>query len=101
MSPRPEVIGPAPGKLLIDRRARRLAEVTFHPDQMLTTQQLAAWLEVSVQFVEIARTKGAGFGPPYKRLSDKVVRYRCGDVIEWLKSRTFACTSEYEEKSEA
>lgn len=96
MSTELEGKGRRPAKLFLDRRAQRLAEVTFHHDQMLTTQQLAAWLEVSVPFVEIARTKGKGFGPPYKRLANKVVRYRCGDVIEWLKSRTYACTSEYE-----
>ena len=84
-----------PKRLLIDRRAQRLAEVTFHPDQLLTTSQLAAWLEVSIPFVEIARTKGPGYGPPFTRISDKVIRYRCGDVIEWLKSRAHQSTEEY------
>jgi hypothetical protein len=89
--------GPAPGKLLLDRRAQRLAEITFHPEQMLTTAQLAAWLEVSVAFLEIARTKGPGFGPPYKKGPGRrgAVRYRCADVVEWLKSRTRTCTAEY------
>jgi hypothetical protein len=95
-------VGPAPGKLLIDRRAHRLIKhlrAEKKSDQMLTTQQLAAWLEVSVQFLEIARTKGPGFGPPFKQLSPRLVRYRCGDVTAWLQLRTFASTSEYDKKA--
>ncbi|WP_369722913.1 helix-turn-helix transcriptional regulator [Bradyrhizobium sp. LLZ17] len=81
------------GKLLIDRRAHRLVNADFHREEILTTKELAAWLGVSVQFLEIGRTRG--YGPEFKRLTDKIIRYRVGDVIDWLKSRTHACTSDY------
>ena len=95
---RPEVTGRATnsgslGRLLIDRRAHRLINVDFHPEERLTTKEVAAWLCVSVQFLEIGRTRG--YGPKFERFTNKLVRYRVGDVLEWLKSRTHACTSEY------
>jgi predicted DNA-binding transcriptional regulator AlpA len=81
------------GKLLIDRRAHRLLDVDFHREEMLSTREVAAWLGVSDQFLEIGRTRG--YGPKFKRITDKMIRYRCGDIIDWLESRTHACTSEY------
>jgi len=95
---RPEVTGRVTssgsrGKLHIDRRAHRLVDVDFHPEERLTTKEVAAWLYVSVQFLEIGRTRG--YGPKFERFTNKLVRYRVGDVLEWLKSRTHACTSEY------
>jgi hypothetical protein len=98
---RPEVTGKKTssplGKLLIDRRAYRLIDVDFHPEERLNTKELAAWLDVSVQFLEIGRTRG--YGPKFERITDKLIRYRVGDVLEWLKSRTHASTAEY--RSEA
>jgi hypothetical protein len=83
-------------KLLIDKRAQRLAGLTFHPDQILTTEQLAEWLEVSTQFVKASRR--TGLGPPFVRVDERNVRYRCGDVLEWLKARTYRSTAEYPAK---
>ena len=83
------------GKLLIDRRAHRLVDVDFHREEMLSTKEVAAWLGVSVPFLEIGRTRG--YGPEFKRLTNKIIRYRVGDVLDWLKSRTHACTSDYNE----
>jgi predicted DNA-binding transcriptional regulator AlpA len=80
-------------KLLIDRRAHRLVDVDLHPDETLTTKEVAAWLSVSPQFLEIGRNRG--YGPKFVRISKRLVRYRVFDVLEWLKSRTHACTSEY------
>jgi hypothetical protein len=82
-------------KLLIDRRAHRLVDVDLHPDETLTTKEVAAWLCVSPQFLEIGR--GRGYGPKFVRITKRLVRYRVGDVLDWLKSRTHACTSEYAE----
>ena len=96
-SVRPEATGRTLGKLLIDRRAHKLINADFHPEERLSTKEVAAWLDVSPQFLEIGRTRG--YGPKFEHLSDKLIRYRCGDVLAWLKERTHACTSEY--KSEA
>ena len=70
--------GPSLGKLLIDRRAHRLIDVDFHSEEMLSTKEVAAWLGVSVQFLEIGRTRR--YGPKFKRITDKLIRYRCGDA---------------------
>jgi predicted DNA-binding transcriptional regulator AlpA len=83
------------GRMLIDRRAHRLVKLDFHDEESLSTKEVAAWLGVSVQFLEIARGKGEGHGPKFKVLSPKVVRYRVGDVKAWLESRTHASTQEY------
>jgi predicted DNA-binding transcriptional regulator AlpA len=80
-------------KLLIDRRAHRLVDIDLHPEETLSTKEVAAWLGVSVQFLEIGRTRG--YGPKFVRITKRLVRYRVGDVLDWLKSRTHACTSEY------
>jgi predicted DNA-binding transcriptional regulator AlpA len=70
----------------LDRRASLLIdEGAGDPDQLIDTKQLAAWLQCSEQKLEIDRHKGDG--PPYVKISPKMVRYRRGDVIAWLRSR--------------
>lgn len=72
----------------LDRRIGQLLAVPTTPandDDLLTTKQVAAWLGVSDQWLEFARSKG--YGPPYKRLGPRCIRYRRGDVVKWLKSR--------------
>jgi hypothetical protein len=84
------------GTRLIDRRAQRLVRLInadFHPEELLTTKETAAWLSVSTQFLEIGRTRG--YGPKFKLITDSVVRYRVGDIRDWLKVRTYASTAEY------
>jgi hypothetical protein len=77
---------------LLDRRAHRLVGVHLHPEETLSAKEGAARLDVSVQFLEIGRTRG--YGPKFVRIAKRLVRYRVGDVLDWLKSRTRACTSE-------
>jgi hypothetical protein len=84
---------PLSNKLLIDRRTHRLVDVNFGPEETRSTKEVAAWLGVSVQFLEIGRTRG--YGPKFVRIPKRFVRYRAGDVLDWLNSRTHACTSEY------
>jgi predicted DNA-binding transcriptional regulator AlpA len=84
--------------LHIDRRAHRLVDIDLHPDATLSTKEVAEWLGVSQQFLEIARHKGKGHGPKYVRVSDRMIRYRVSDVIAWLKERTHAYTAEYQKR---
>jgi len=80
----------------LDRVAGRLIEygaAAGAPDDLLSTKELAGWLGYSVQWLEIKRHKGDG-GPSFVRPGGRV-RYRRSDVIEWLESRRYACTSEY------
>jgi predicted DNA-binding transcriptional regulator AlpA len=61
-------------------------------NDLLTTEQVAAWLGVSMQWLEIGRHHG--YGPPYVRISPRMIRYRRGDVLTWLAGRTHTCTAD-------
>ncbi len=54
------------------------------PDRLLTTQQLAEYLAVPV--ATLYSWRHAGEGPPGFRVG-KHVRYRWGDVDEWVRSQ--------------
>jgi hypothetical protein len=79
----------------LDRRALDLIEAANvgSDDELLTTPQVAVWLQTSPEWLEIGR--GRGWGPRYLRLSPRRIRYRRGDVKTWLKERAFRLTGEY------
>jgi hypothetical protein len=82
-----------PRKHHLDRRADRLQAEGGSDDEMLSTADVASWLGISIQFLEIGRSRG--FGPPFKKLSPRCIRYQRGDVRKWLRARTHASTAEY------
>jgi len=85
---------PAPKTHHLDRRADAIvAAGAGCDDELLSTQDVARWLGVSVPWIEIGRSKN--YGPKFQRLSARHIRYRRGDVVEWLRARTYACTREY------
>jgi predicted DNA-binding transcriptional regulator AlpA len=86
---------PPPRTHHLDKRAADLLAAlgSNDADDLLTTKEVAAWLNVSTQWLEIGRHKK--YGPRYVRLSQRCVRYRRGDVLDWLASRTHASTREY------
>ena len=55
-------------------------------DDLLSTAELAAWLGVSVQFLQTGRSHG--YGPRFVKIGRRRVRYRRGDVLDWLNERT-------------
>jgi hypothetical protein len=78
----------------IDRRAGRIAEEEEgRDDEVLSTAQVADWLGVSPQWLEIGR--GKNYGPQFTRISARVIRYRRADVVAWLKARSHKSTAEY------
>lgn len=82
----------------LDRRAVQLATSTDAAgpaDDLLTTAAVAAWLGVSLQFLEIGRNRG--YGPKFVRLTPRMIRYRRGDVVAWLRERAHHSTAEYRE----
>jgi predicted DNA-binding transcriptional regulator AlpA len=84
----------APARHNLDRRADAIAsQGTGDPDDLLTSLQVAQWLRVSPQWVEIGRSKN--YGPPFIKLGPRFVRYRRGAVRTWLIERTHASTAEY------
>jgi hypothetical protein len=85
------------GQHYLDKRARRLIEDGTSngaaPDDLLTTKQTAEWLGMSWQWLEIGRSRG--YGPPFIKLHQRV-KYRRDAVVQWLESRTYKSTMEYE-----
>ena len=81
-------------RLHIDRRAHKIVAADIGADdELLDTRQLADWLGVSTQWVEIGRHKN--YGPKFTKVGPRQVRYRRGDVLRWLKARTYSRTSQY------
>ncbi|HYU12570.1 MAG TPA: helix-turn-helix domain-containing protein [Stellaceae bacterium] len=83
----------------LDRRAADIAEQSAgNADDLLSSSEVAEWLGVSTQWVEIARHRG--FGPRWVRLSPRRVRYLRADVLAWLRERSHAATAEYARKAQ-
>lgn len=62
------------------------ATVNAMPDEdLLTPREVADLLGVSVKTVETWRKQNAG--PPWFQMSERVIRYRRGDVTEWLAAQ--------------
>ena len=76
---------PQPQNHHLDRRAAKLVDEAGADDDLLKTAELAAWLGVSMQWLEIGRT--AGYGPPSIKVSPRMVRYPRGGVRKWLRQR--------------
>jgi predicted DNA-binding transcriptional regulator AlpA len=77
----------------LDRRAGELiAAGAGDSDDMLDTKRVAAWLGMSVITLEIWRSKGKG--PPFIKLTPRMVRYRRKDVLYWLAKRTCVSTAD-------
>jgi hypothetical protein len=79
----------------IDRRADKIIadSAAEADDDLLSTGAVADWLCVSTQFLEIGRSKN--YGPRFVRIGPRTIMYRRGDVLAWLKQRTFGGTAEY------
>ena len=83
-------------RLHLDKRADAIAASPVGEgdgEDQLTTLQVANWLGVSCQWLEIGR--GKNYGPPFHRLGPQVIRYKRGEVRAWLDERKYASTSEY------
>jgi len=66
--------------------------MTQHQDKLLSTQAAAAYLGMTVRFLENRRVVGGG--PRFIRLSRRTVRYRQSDLEAWLDQRVMNNTSE-------
>jgi hypothetical protein len=77
-----------PKTLKIDKNAA--AAISRAPagddDDLLNTAAAAVWLGVSTQWLEAGRCKK--FGPSYIKVTKRMVRYRKGDLLDYLQSRT-------------
>jgi predicted DNA-binding transcriptional regulator AlpA len=64
-------------------------------DDLLTTPQVADWFGVSKQWLEIGRSQKYDYGPPFKKLGPKNVRYRRGSTKGWLTTRKRAAVARF------
>jgi predicted DNA-binding transcriptional regulator AlpA len=79
----------------IDRRAAQIVAArddSDGDDDLLSTNEVANWLSLSTQWLEIARSKG--YGPRYVRISPRKIMYLRSDVLAWLGARTRGGTGE-------
>ena len=65
---------------------------TENPDELLVTAQAARLLDISPRTLEGFRCRGGG--PPFIRISSRAIRYRRGDLYQWLYDRRRTSTSE-------
>lgn len=59
-------------------------------DPLLTPQVLAERLAVSVKTLERWRLQGEG--PPFVRVSRKVIRYRSSDIVRFIENQVRTST---------
>ena len=85
-----------PVELLEELSRHNLVALVSRPDSrdsgtadeaLMTTEQLARMLGVDPSSVRRWRTSTPVQGPPFIRMSDRVVKYRRADVQGWLDSR--------------
>ena len=69
----------------LDRRAAKLVDEPGDDDDLLRTPEIADWLGVSEQWLELGRA--VGYGPPFLKIGPRMVRYQRGAVRKWLRSR--------------
>ncbi|MFY9957960.1 helix-turn-helix domain-containing protein [Bradyrhizobium sp.] len=55
------------------------------PTEYLTTAEAAEYLRLSRQFLQIARMRGDGSGPPFIKLA-RAVRYRRAALDAWMSA---------------
>jgi predicted DNA-binding transcriptional regulator AlpA len=77
-----------PRSFHIDRFAGEVARCIAEgdADELLTVKVVMAIAHVSEQTLDIWRRKG--IGPAWVRLGPRLIRYRRGDLVEWLRSRS-------------
>ncbi len=72
---------------LVPRQREHDPGVSSGGPEFMTTEELAQLLGVDQSSVRRWRTATPAQGPPFVRLSERVVKYRRDDVERWLASR--------------
>lgn len=65
-----------------------------NPDELLTEKQAAAILQV--QHTTLSAWRYRGDGPRFVKVSARAVRYRRGELADWLAKREFGSTAEFD-----
>ncbi|MEE4546262.1 helix-turn-helix domain-containing protein [Streptomyces sp. V4-01] len=69
------------------RHTAEVAPARLLSSPLLTTEEMARLLRVDPSSVRRWRAERPPQGPPFIRLSDRVVLYDAGDVQDWLDER--------------
>jgi hypothetical protein len=77
----------------LDKRADLITASPGNDEEMIDTRELANWLRVSIQWLEIGRMRG--YGPAFIKIAPRCIRYRKDAVRTWLEERAHASTAEY------
>jgi len=67
-------------------------KTTTDRDTLLTQTEAAPLVGVAPRTLE--RKRWAGDGPPFIRVSNRAVRYRRGDIEDWIAARRRTSTSD-------
>ena len=81
---------------LTTSKIKRSENVPFYkidPDVLLNERRAAALLGVTVRALQAWRHRGGG--PPYFRIGARTIRYRRGNIMDWLQSRAYDSTAGY------
>ena len=63
-------------------------------ENLLTTEQAAKFMGLAVTTLEKYRVYGSC--PVFLKIGKRTVRYRVGDLTQWVESNTAKSTSDYE-----
>ena len=81
------------GKDMIETKMKTVAAVNPDNDDLLIdNRELAKWLGLSPRTIDMWRWRGVG--PEFTK-PGRYVRYRKGDVRQWLEGRKFKNTAQY------
>ena len=78
---------------ILPRSRHSSAQSVERPDTLLTERQAARMLAVTTRALQAWRYRGGG--PPFIRISSRLIRYRQCDLHEWIASKMCRSTSEY------
>ncbi len=65
---------------------------TLPADRLLSRVEVEHFFGIPKRFLEIAAVRGDG--PPMVKIGARMVRYRVGDLRDWLAARTVRSTSQ-------
>jgi predicted DNA-binding transcriptional regulator AlpA len=69
-----------------------------NPNQLLSRTEVHEEFGISRRWLELAALSGEG--PPYVRVSNRMVRYQRSVLEAWIADRTFVSTDQYKNRSE-
>ena len=77
----------------LDNRVHIIGMGAGSDDDLLNTKEVALWFGVSEEWLEIGRS--LGYGPPFRRLAPRIIRYQRGECREYLEQRRHESVAEY------